>query len=82
MMINGILACGAIFVIVTGGIDVSVGTSMSFVSVMLGVFITWWEIPAPAGLMLGIVLGCLIGLLNGIMVTKMNITPFIATLMR
>lgn len=79
-MINGILACGAIFVIVTGGIDVSVGTSMSFVSVMLGVFITWWEIPVPAGLILGIMLGCLIGFLNGIMVTKMNITPFIATL--
>ena len=79
-MINGVLACGAIFVIVTGGIDVSIGTSMSFVSVMLGVFITWWGIPAPLGILLGMLLGGFIGLLNGIMVTKMNITPFIATL--
>ncbi len=79
-MINGVLACGAIFVIVTGGIDVSIGTSMSFVSVMLGVFITWWGIPAPVGILLGLILGGLIGLLNGIMVTKMSITPFIATL--
>ena len=79
-MINGVLACGAIFVIVTGGIDVSIGTSMSLISVMLSVFMTWWGVPAWISIILGLVFGGFIGLLNGIMVTKMGITPFIATL--
>lgn len=79
-MINGVLACGAIFVIVTGGIDVSIGTSMSLVSVLLSVFMAWWGIPAWLSIILGMVCGGLIGLMNGIMVTKMRITPFIATL--
>lgn len=79
-MINGVLSVGALFVIVTGGIDVSVGTNMTFVSVMLGVFMTWWGMPLWLGILCGILTGALVGALNGIMVTKMKITPFIATL--
>ena len=44
-MINGVLSVGALFVIVTGGIDVSVGTNMTFIMVMLGVFMTWLGLP-------------------------------------
>lgn len=79
-MINGVLSVGALFVIVTGGIDVSIGTNMTFLSVMLGYFMTRWGMPAWLGIILGILLGVLIGVVNGIMVTKMHITPFIATL--
>lgn len=79
-MINGVLSVGALFVIVTGGIDVSVGTNMTFIMVMLGVFMTWWGIPAWLGILLGVLTGAVIGAINGIMVTKMKITPFIATL--
>lgn len=79
-MINGVLSVGALYVVVTGGIDVSIGTSMTFVSVMLGVFMTWWGFPAWLGIICGLLTGALVGLINGIMVTKMKITPFIATL--
>lgn len=79
-MINGVLSVGALFVIVTGGIDVSVGTNMTFISVMLGVFMSWWHIPSWVGIILGVMLGLFLGACNGIMVTKMKITPFIATL--
>lgn len=79
-MINGVLSVGALFVIVTGGIDVSVGTNMTFIMVMLGIFMTRWGMPAWLGLICGILLGSLIGIANGLMVTKMHITPFIATL--
>jgi ribose transport system permease protein len=79
-MINGVLSVGALFVIVAGGIDVSVGTNMTFISVMLGMFMTWWGMPAWLGIICGLLFGALIGVANGIMVTKMKITPFIATL--
>ena len=79
-MINGVLSVGALYVVVTGGIDVSIGTSMTFVSVMLGVFMNWWGMPAWMGIICGILTGAAVGLINGIMVTKMKITPFIATL--
>lgn len=79
-MINGVLSVGALYVVVTGGIDVSIGTSMTFVSVMIGVFMNWWGMPAWMGIICGILTGAAVGLINGIMVTKMKITPFIATL--
>lgn len=79
-MINGVLSVGALYVIVTGGIDVSIGTTMTFVSVMLGVFMTWWGMPAWLGIICGMLTGAFVGLINGIMVTKMKITAFIATL--
>lgn len=79
-MINGVLSVGALYVIVTGGIDVSVGTNMTVIMVALGVFMTWWGLPAWLGIMIGMLAGVVIGAINGIMVTKMKITPFIATL--
>ena len=79
-MINGVLSVGALFVIVTGGIDVSVGTNMTFIMVMLGVFMTWLGLPAWLSVILALLTGAVIGGINGIMVTKMKITPFIATL--
>lgn len=79
-MINGILSTGAIYVIVTGGIDVSIGTNMALLSVLLGVFMTWWGVPAWLGIIMGLAAGGILGALNGIMVTRMGISPFIATL--
>lgn len=79
-MINGILSTGAIYVIVTGGIDVSIGTNMALLSVLLGVFMTWWGVPAWLGIIMGLAAGGILGALNGIMVTRMSISPFIATL--
>ncbi|MEK3779941.1 ABC transporter permease [Paenibacillus sp. FSL R5-0810] len=76
----GVLALGSTFVIITGGIDLSVGTVMTLSAVMTGVFITFWGLPVPVGILGGILTGALCGLLSGTAVAKMKIPPFIATL--
>jgi len=76
----GVLALGSTFVVVTGGIDLAVGTVMTFSSVMTGVIITFWNLSIPFGIAGGILTGALCGLLSGLAVAKMKIPPFIATL--
>lgn len=78
--VNGILAVGITFIIVTGGIDLSIGTVMTFGSVMAGVFITMWGLPIPIGVVAGIGAGALCGFFNGIAISRLKIPPFIATL--
>ena len=78
--VNGVLALGVTFIIVTGGIDLSVGTVMTLSAVMAGVFITFWGLPVPLGVLAGLITGGLCGLANGLIITQMKIPPFIATL--
>ena len=51
--VNGILAIGVTFVIITGGIDLSIGTVMTLTTVMMGKVITDWGLPIPIGLLAG-----------------------------
>jgi len=76
----GVLALGATFVIITGGIDLSVGTVMTLSAVMTGVFITIWGLPVPIGIIGGLLTGALCGFLSGFTIARMGIPPFIATL--
>jgi ribose transport system permease protein len=78
--VNGVLALGVTFVIITGGIDLSVGTVMTFSAVMAGVFVTFWGLPIPLGILAGLMAGGLCGLVNGVLIAKMRIPPFVATL--
>ena len=78
--VNGILAVGVSFVIVTGGIDLSVGTVMTLCSVMTGVVISFWGLPIPLGILAGLATGALCGCVNGTCVAKLRLPPFIATL--
>src|SRR5438132_12117666 len=78
--VNGVLALGVTFVIITGGIDLSVGTVMTLSAVMAGVFITNWHLPLPVGILAGLVTGGLAGCVSGAVIAKMRIPPFIATL--
>jgi ribose transport system permease protein len=78
--VNGVLALGVTFVIITGGIDLSVGTMMTFSAVMTGVFITNMGLPLWIGILGGILAGGSAGLVNGVVISKMKIPPFIATL--
>src|ERR687886_2780751 len=59
--VNGILALGVTFVIITSGIDLSIGTVMTLSAVMAGVAITGWHLPVPLGTLVGIVTGGLAG---------------------
>ena len=78
--VNGVLALGVTFVIITAGIDLSVGTVMTLAAVMTGVFITNMGLPIPIGILGGLLAGALAGLTNGFAIAKMKIPPFVATL--
>lgn len=78
--VNGVLAVAATLVILTGGIDLSIGTLMTFCAVIAGVVLTWGGMPLPLGLLAAIGAGALCGLASGTFVAQMKIPPFIATL--
>jgi ribose transport system permease protein len=78
--VNGILALGVTFVIINGGIDLSVGTVMTFSAVMTAQVMIVWQQPVLVGIAAGLLTGALCGAMNGLMVTKMKIPPFVATL--
>ena len=78
--VNGILALGVTFVIISGGIDLSIGTVMTFSAVMTGVLVTNMHLPLPIGIVGGILVGGLMGLFNGVLIARFKIPPFIATL--
>ncbi len=78
--VNGVLALGVTFVIISGGIDLSIGTVMTLSAVMTGVLITNMDLPVPVGIVGGVATGALAGLVNGILIARFKIPPFIATL--
>ncbi len=78
--VNGVLAIAATLVIITGGIDLSVGTLMTFCAVMAGVVLTYMGLPLPLGILAALGTGALCGLISGALIAKMKIPPFIATL--
>jgi ribose transport system permease protein len=78
--VNGVLAVATTFVIITGGIDLSIGTLMTFCAVIAGVFLTYWGLPMPVGILAAIAAGALCGSVSGTLIAKMKIPPFIATL--
>jgi ribose transport system permease protein len=76
----GILAMGVTFVIITAGIDLSIGTTMTLSAVMTGWIITEAGLPIPVGIVGGILTGGTVGLVNGTLIARFGIPPFIATL--
>ena len=78
--VNGVLAIACTFVIVTAGIDLSVGTLMTFCAVMAGVFLTYLKLPIWFGVFAAIFFGALSGFTSGVLIAKLKIPPFIATL--
>lgn len=76
----GILALGTTFVIITGGIDLSIGTGMTLAAVMTGIFLVNMHLPLAVGILGGIGTGALMGLINGVNVAVLRLPPFIATL--
>src|SRR4051795_10991973 len=66
--VNGVLALGVTFVIITGGIDLSVGTVMTLSAVVMGIFITVWHLPVPLGILAGLATGAVMGMANGVII--------------
>ena len=76
----GFMAFGVTFVIITGGIDLSIGTVMNCAALIGGTAYSMWGFPLWAALLLIPLVGLLFGVGNGFMVAKLKLPPFIATL--
>ena len=78
---NGILALGMTFVIITGGIDLSVGSTVAMAGLIaLSLSIEEKHIPLVVALAAGLGVGLLIGFINGVLIAKAKLAPFIVTL--
>jgi rhamnose transport system permease protein len=76
----GLIALPMTFVIVTGGIDLSVGSIFGLCAILLGVFWQKLGIPLPLAMVGAVLVGALAGLGNGIIITRFRVPPLIATL--
>jgi ribose/xylose/arabinose/galactoside ABC-type transport system permease subunit len=77
--INGIIAVGMTLVILTAGIDLSVGSILALSSVMAA-YMLQSGMPVPAAILVGLAVGAACGLVNGITITRASVPPFVATL--
>jgi len=77
--INGIIAVGMTMVILTAGIDLSVGSILALSSVMTAAMLQS-GVPIPLAILLGLGVGAVCGLVNGINITRASVPPFVATL--
>lgn len=75
----GLLSIGMTMVIITGGIDLSVGSVLALSGTVAGLAVKA-GVPVLPGMLAGVAVGALCGVCNGIVITKMRITPFVATL--
>ncbi len=75
-----IVAVGLAFVMISGGIDLSVGYQMSLVGVVTAMMMVDYHLPVWLAVAIGLLLGTLLGLFNGLVVTSIRIFPLIATL--
>jgi rhamnose transport system permease protein len=76
----GLVALVMTFVIVSAGIDLSVGSILGLVAILLGVFWKNLGLPLPLAMALGVLVGGGAGLVNGIIITRFRVPPLIATL--
>lgn len=78
--INLYLACGMTFVILLGGIDLSVGSVIAVSGCISAGMVTWNGCPVYVGIVIGIVCGVLLASINGLIVSKTTIPAFIVSL--
>lgn len=76
----GLMAIGVTFAIISGGIDLSIGTVLTCSALISGMLVTKHNMPVALALLICILIGTLFGLANGLMVSYMGLPPFIATL--
>ena len=77
---NAILVTGMMVLMIAGGFDLSIGSTLALSGVWAGVTVQYWEWAAPFGLLVGILVGGTAGLVNGLIITRLGINTLIATL--
>jgi ribose/xylose/arabinose/galactoside ABC-type transport system permease subunit len=75
-----IAGIGLTFVLISGGIDLSMGFMMSLIGIITGLSITQFGMPPAVGVSMGIFLGIVLGFINGVLVVRLKVFPLIVTL--
>jgi len=78
--IYGIFSIGLGLVVITGGIDLSVGSVFALLGVLLSIFLVEWQLPAAIAVLAVVGVTTFLGAVNGFLITKVKIQPFIVTL--
>jgi ribose transport system permease protein len=76
----GVFSIGVGLIIITGGIDLSIGSMCALAGVMLSIALTRWNWPWPVAALSVILVTMLLGYAHGLLVTRMSLQPFIVTL--
>ena len=76
----GIISIGVAFVIITGGIDLSIGAVIGLVGCILPMMLVKYSVPTPLALLIVAALSLAIGLTHGLLITKLKLQPFVVTL--
>jgi rhamnose transport system permease protein len=76
----GLVALAMTFVIVTGGIDLSVGSILGLTAILFGIFWQSLGLPIPLAMAAAIASGTFAGFVNGLIITRFSVPPLIATL--
>ncbi len=78
--IVSVVAVGMTFVIISGGIDLSVGSLVAFTGLVMALLMKELELPVGLTILAGLVCGSLMGMVNGVLIAWLRLPPFIATL--
>lgn len=78
--VSGIVALGMTFVIIAGGIDLSVGSSVGFAGIFVALLMTKGGLPIIPSVIISLIVTTAFGVLNGVMIFDGKVPPFIATL--
>ncbi|MFR5601336.1 MAG: ABC transporter permease [Lachnospiraceae bacterium] len=76
----GIIATGMTLVMITRGIDLSVGSIIALTGCVAALLIVNYQVPWFAAILITLLIGFLVGGINGVLITRFNVVPFIATL--
>ena len=76
----GIFSLGLGLVIITGGIDLSVGSSFALLGVLLSMMLTEWHLPWPVAVVTTVALAAVLGVVHGLLITRLRLQPFVVTL--
>jgi ribose/xylose/arabinose/galactoside ABC-type transport system permease subunit len=78
--LTGIVAIGFTLVMITAGIDMSIGAVIAVTSMVAVNFLSYTKIPVPVFLAISLLVGALVGLVNGFFITRFKLPEFIVTL--
>ena len=78
--LSGILCIGAGLLIITGGVDLSIGSVVGLCACVFCSLVLDYGVPVPLAMILVLIVGAVVGLINGLLVTYLGVQAFVVTL--